>query len=58
MIQSSGKLVTGGQTGGQTNESAFIGPYPTNVERPTVLVILWKVHHDNFRSLKYSKLSN
>lgn len=40
MIQSSGKLVTSGQTGGQTNESAFIGPYPTNVERPTVLVIL------------------
>ena len=32
--------MTDGQTDGQANESAFIGHYPTNVERPTVLVIL------------------
>ena len=37
MIQSWENLVTGRQTDGQTEESDFIGRYPTNVERPKII---------------------
>ena len=48
MIQSWENLLTDGQsdgrTNGQTNESAFTGRCPTNVERPITLVSDGRLH--------------
>ena len=39
MIQFLENLVTDGRTGGQTEESNFIGRYPTNVESPIIYFV-------------------
>ena len=55
MIQSRQNLVTDGRTDRQTDESDFIGRCPTDVERPTAILLLTDTSNRNNEATKFRK---